>query len=745
MKKALLLKYFLLLCLQQVLGQSTLTGNYPTSDQELSMTMDREYTHWFQKDKLTKWYFKSDLYVFRLQGGDLYYGYRPPIVDSIVPHQDKYSLYNLVYFSESSSSADRMKFIREMRRLPNFEFESGPVTQHPDALKSENKYLFSGDCLNVVFHEPKPSEQLIEWTEDRYGLKALHIPEAALPAPVDRSWAFQFQLLHNTAQPRDVFLTAYEMYLNDSTVFMIAEPTLEPVDARAGVLSKKSLSQRYKDQGMPTIDDIHGMSKAPNSWPSTASRADSTNDPYYPFQWHIENAGQCLGMWRHDSASLSGISGTVGADCNIKEAWAAGYTGDGVRIAVLDRTIYSDSHPDISSQYVGGFNFVNNTPDVYSCQSCPGVYLSHGQACAGLIGAIANNGIGTVGVAYDAEIVPYTTYLGDSYFAFQRALLDKVDIISASWLYDGNFAAALESDIENCFLYGRNGKGIVMVFPAGNEENRPGFNQDVFPNPVFPGTLPEVIGVIGSNPNDSLKEFRDRWGDWVPNANGMNDTTYYNWSSNFGTIFEVAAPCTDLMTTDQYFPNSNLYLDFWKNFCFDPPMQTDTGYAYFNGTSAATPVVAGVCAMILQNDTNFSATQVRVILQNSTDKVGGYNYNYNSAGQSLRMSHGRVNAYNAAIVGRKESLAQKQVFARIYPNPGEGDFQLQFMVGVPGDLEIEISNLLGQQLYFDTRNNLAPNSEYLFNFDLTKFPEGVYLVNCKYNEKITSLKLILQR
>lgn len=741
MNKGLLLLLILVFCQPSASAQSQMADTFTGSEQEGAITIDREYTHWYQKDKLTKWFFRQDLYAFRLVDQELYRGYQAPCVDSIVPYQNKYSIFNLVYFSEGSSTADRMKFVREIRREPRFEFESGPVTQHPNALRSENLFLFSGDRLNVVFREPRPSPQLIEWTEDRYGLKVLHIPDAVLPAPVDRSWAFQFQLLHNTTRPRDVFQTAYEMYLNDSAVFMIAEPTLEPADASAGILSSVPLNSNsgggeVAPLSKPIESEVSELPRAPVP-PSTA-RVDSTNDPYYPYQWHIENTGQCMGMWRRNGGLQ--LSGTPGADCNIKEAWAAGFTGEGITIAVVDFTIFNDSHPDISSKFVGGYNFVNNSPDVYSCQSCPGVYQSHGQACAGLIGAIPNNGIGTVGVAYDADIVPYTTYAGDSYLAFQQAILDSVDVISSSWLYSGNFAAALESDIENCFLYGRNGKGIVMVFPAGNRQNRLGENMDNSPTAVFPSALPTVIGVIGSTPDDKVKSTTDLW--------ELQDTTgavQFDWSSNFGTVFELAAPSTDIITTDQYLPNSTLFSLFWKDHCSNPPLQLDTGYAYFNGTSAATAIVAGVCAMVLQNDTNFTATQVRNILQNTADEVGGYNYSYNSAGQSLRFSHGRLNAYNAAIVGRREALVKKQIIAEIFPNPSQDRAQLKAVLRRAGDLQIEITDLLGNKVYFDTRNNLYPNTDYLFNFDLSAFPEGVYLVHCKSYETIQTLKLILHR
>jgi subtilisin family serine protease len=75
-----------------------------------------------------------------------------------------------------------------------------------------------------------------------------------------------------------------------------------------------------------------------------------------------------------------------------------------------------------------------------------------------------------------------------------------------------------------------------------------------------------------------------------------------------------------------------------------------TQYTYFEGTSAATPIAAGVCALILSANPNLTAAQVKEILQKSADKVG-YPSEYTS-GHSVRYGYGRVNALRAVKLAK---------------------------------------------------------------------------------------------
>jgi len=165
---------------------------------------------------------------------------------------------------------------------------------------------------------------------------------------------------------------------------------------------------------------------------------------------------------------------------------------------------------------------------------------------------------------------------------------------------------------------GRGGKGCVVVAAAGNDEVLGGKVE-------FPGTLPEVLTVAASNewdePKTTQSRDNERW-----------------WGSSFGPEVDLAAPGVDNFTTD------NVGL----------PGFTRTSYVPdFNGTSSATPIVAGAAALVLCANPDLAEAEVRKILCDTADKVGSIPY---VDGRNDHMGHGRVNvleAVRAARISRK--------------------------------------------------------------------------------------------
>jgi hypothetical protein len=69
-------------------------------------------------------------------------------------------------------------------------------------------------------------------------------------------------------------------------------------------------------------------------------------------------------------------------------------------------------------------------------------------------------------------------------------------------------------------------------------------------------------------------------------------------------------------------------------------------YKHFGGTSAATPLVAGICGLMLSANPNLTSKEVKDILQSTADKIGS-SLDYDSRGHSLKYGYGRVNADKA--------------------------------------------------------------------------------------------------
>ncbi|XP_065927111.1 furin-like protease kpc-1 isoform X2 [Magallana gigas] len=209
-----------------------------------------------------------------------------------------------------------------------------------------------------------------------------------------------------------------------------------------------------------------------------------TNDPQWSNMWNL--------------------NGNVFPNTRVSEAWAYGLNGSGITIAVLDYGIQVD-HPDLRKNIdaVNSYDFIdqdsNITPDRIS--------ESHGTEVAGIIAAEANNDVCIVGVAHASRIIG-ERILGDGAsltdITEAKALshhLSKVDIYSNSWgpqegwLYK-TFGPVTESALVDGVTLGRNGKGVIYVFAAGNGGKEDNCNADGYVSNLY--TIPITsIGIDG--------------------------------------------------------------------------------------------------------------------------------------------------------------------------------------------------------------------------------------------------------
>ena len=311
----------------------------------------------------------------------------------------------------------------------------------------------------------------------------------------------------------------------------------------------------------------------PNFW---APLRHATNDPLYSDQWYLKNTGQ--------------FSGTSGIDINIEGAWAVTTGSSSIKIAVIDMGV--DDHEDIAGRVLSGYTATNSS--AYGSASG-----SHGEACAGIIAATRNNLIGIAGIASNCYIVPVDIFAGNASAQQVANAINwawdngSADVLSNSWSY-GSPADAITQAIGNARIYGRGGKGSIVVFSSGND----------YGSVAYPGNIDGVITVGAIDNNGSL------------------------WSySNTGASMDLVAPSSDgitagIRTTDRM--GSAGY--------------TSGNYTTsFNGTSAACPQVSGVAALVLSVNPNLTEAQVRTLLQNTATDMGAPGFD-NSYG------YGRVNA-----------------------------------------------------------------------------------------------------
>ena len=313
------------------------------------------------------------------------------------------------------------------------------------------------------------------------------------------------------------------------------------------------------------------------------SRVDAPDDRYYGCQWHLNNTNQF---------------GTGGAqDINVESVWDTARlptaTGEGINVAVVD-TGFDFEHPDLKDNVITANNYdVNGHDNIFN------PYQTHGTRVAGLIAA-SHNDIGVRGVAPQAKIYGYNllsanttndqTFLSYTIDAMVRNV-ESTAVSNNSWGSPdhGTYSPAStfwEKSIEQGITDGFDGKGTVYVWAGGNG---------------------------GSMDNSNLDGYNNFYGITAVCAVDYNDARSYY--SEVGANLWVCAPSSgsgvpSLTTTD----NLGKYT------------------LYFGGTSAATPIVSGVVALVRSTNLDLTWRDVKLILAASARKNDPDNAGWVDAG-----------------------------------------------------------------------------------------------------------------
>lgn len=267
--------------------------------------------------------------------------------------------------------------------------------------------------------------------------------------------------------------------------------------------------------------------------------------------------------------------GKVGAPT----AWdSAAGMGEGVKIAILDSGVDA-SHPDLVGNLVPGYNFVDGNADTND--TC-----GHGTAVAGTAAAVSNNSAGVAGIAGKAKIMPvkvafYNTSTSGCY-AYYSTVVSGINFAADNGARIVNVSysgVAASQAVLNAAQYLRS-KGGLLFASAGNN----GRDEGVTPTAA-------MTVVSATDENDNLA----------------------GWSS-YGSFVTLSAPGTNIWTTS-----------------------TGGRYGQWNGTSFASPLVAGVAALMMSANSSLDNLTVESLLYSTAVDRG-------AAGRDPYYGYGRVNA-----------------------------------------------------------------------------------------------------
>jgi subtilisin-like proprotein convertase family protein len=364
-------------------------------------------------------------------------------------------------------------------------------------------------------------------------------------------------------------------------------------------------------------------------------------DEMFAAQWHLYS--KALGAPDIDPL----------ADASVYEAWQITKGSRDVIVAVLDDG-FELTHPD----FQGPHKIVN--PVDFTGQDTMPLPEStdyHGTPCAGV--AIAEeNGYGCVGVAPACAFMPvrFPLHAADPWLIeiFQY-VSHHAHIASCSWgLSPGNFplhSSVAEMLSQVVRVGGKDGKGLTIVFAAGN-----------YDAPID-ATVDYPIRWLGTNAAGQQQLF-EATGRLVngfaadPNVIAVGACTSMNRKSlysNWGLPISVVAP-SDNFNPVTLTPLLGRAITTTDNEQFALGFTPGKRYTNsFGGTSSATPLVAGVAALVKSANPQLSALQIKAILEQTASKieddVPDVLYGHNSGnyidGYSEWFGHGKVNAFLA--------------------------------------------------------------------------------------------------
>ena len=389
----------------------------------------------------------------------------------------------------------------------------------------------------------------------------------------------------------------------------IPERAIQAINAEHGAsiheVSPLGLMRVTIPEGRSVLGMAQLYSKNPNveyAEPNAVCNAVmSPNDPYYMYQWHLDND------------DYGGI--------NAEDAWDIS-TGEGVVVAVIDTGVAYENYgsylvaPDLAgTTFVQGWDYVNN-------DAHPNDDHWHGTHVTGTIAQNTNNGYGPAGVAFGASIMPLKVLDAsgsgtamDLANAIYYAAINGAQVMNMSLAFPVWYPGSLLTSVHDAIQFAAE-VGVTVVAAAGND----GANQV-----AYPAAFEECIAVGATQYDETITQY-----------------------TNIGVALDLVAPGGNL--------DNDQNGDGVKDGVLQETINPNLGPAHFGfflaeGTSMASPHVAGVAALVIAAaGGDLPGAEVRQILESTAEDLG-------SSGWDMAYGWGMADAYAAVSAALEPSNA----------------------------------------------------------------------------------------
>lgn len=270
----------------------------------------------------------------------------------------------------------------------------------------------------------------------------------------------------------------------------------------------------------------------------------------------------------------------------LSSAWQYTMGTPSTIVAVIDSGVNVD-HPDLVGRILDGYDFVNDDEEAFDDHG-------HGTHIAGLIAANANNGTGSAGLCPLCSILPIKVLNASNVGTWSDVAAGIVYAVDhGAQIINLSLGGTSNAPVVQAAVAYATEHDVLIVAAAGNSRSDTLF---------YPAALEDAIAVSATRQDDT------------------------RWSlSNYGAWVDVAAPGYTIYST--YHDLNNYY----------------GGYIFMSGTSMAAPHVAGLAGLLLSQNPERTATDLRRILLETADDLG-------EPGVDVDFGSGRINAKKALML-----------------------------------------------------------------------------------------------